>query len=111
MQKEVMIKLKGKFVPLYIHRPSCNSSHWKSNPSWESNTGAHHLQPMVVAWYVGALIINMSGLIRHAAMWSIDSVRTVDIVGGRVYCVPIVQLSKNGTSPYTTPILVVAQIG
>jgi hypothetical protein len=31
--------------------------------------------------------------------WSIDSDRTVDIVGGRVYGVSIVQFSKNGKSP------------
>ena len=30
---------EGKFVPLYIYRFSCYSSHWKSKPFWETNTG------------------------------------------------------------------------
>jgi len=40
-----------------------------------------------------------------ALTWSTDSVRTVDIVGGRVYSVSILEFSKNRASPYSPPIL------
>jgi len=38
-------------------------------------------------------------------MWGIGSVRTVGVVRGRVYGVSNVNSLKNGTSPYSTPIL------
>jgi hypothetical protein len=32
-----MVKLEGKFLPLYIHPSLCKSSNWNSSPSWETN--------------------------------------------------------------------------
>jgi hypothetical protein len=39
IQREVIIRTSGKFKPLYIYRSLYHFLYWKSNPSWESNTG------------------------------------------------------------------------
>lgn len=44
-------------------------------------------------------------------IWSIDTVGTLDIVGGGVYGVSIVQFSKNGTSPCGTLSILKISIG
>jgi len=65
---KVMNKLDGKFVPLYINPPSCNSSHWKSNPSWEVNAEESRKKE---SWLLNGGGCSMMALsLHHAAMWS-----------------------------------------
>jgi hypothetical protein len=62
MQKEVMIKLEGIFLP-YIYPSLCKSSHWNSSPSWEAN--ARDITP------VSSSVHGCSKL--HRSMWLVDA--------------------------------------